>query len=124
MIVTTGGLSQSPTFAAAPLADSAPAILTVNPPPNSQNVALSAAQDGSLAVTFTEPVALSGPALELVCERSESHSLTISGGPSSFSFVSDHLFLTGENCVASIMPDRVSDLDDDDPPDNPSNLYT
>lgn len=79
--------------------------------------------DGSLSVSFSEPVALAAGAFEVACERSGMHFPAASGGPISFSFVSDRAFLPGERCLAAVHPLLVSDLDSDDPPDHPMSLF-
>lgn len=105
--------------AAGPLADDAPAVLAVNPPRDATGVAVGAAQDGSLAVTFTEAVTITAGALELNCERSGGHAPAAGGGPVAYSFVSDRAFLPGEMCMGVMRADYVSDADADDPPDSP-----
>ncbi len=104
---------------AAHSADAAPTVTATWPEPGAQDIPLTAATDGSLSVTFSEPVALEAGALEVACERSGRHLPAAAGGPVTFSFTSDRLFLPGENCLASVMADKVADLDDDDPPNRP-----
>lgn len=113
-------LLQATLIAAAPSADTAPSILSVVPAPNAIGVALTP----SLVVTFSEPVALSAGALELTCERSQVHTLTAVGGPSTFTFTSDQPFLPGEHCEAYVIREGVSDIDTDDPPDYPNFTYS
>lgn len=109
--------------AASPLVDEAPAVLSVNPPRDATGVATGAALDGTLAITFTEPVSLTAAALELNCERTQRHDLAVSGGgvfaDVAFSFVSDRAFLPGESCFGLVRADFVSDADAEDPPDAP-----
>ena len=109
--------------AALPAADAAPVVAAVYPPPEMVGVPLGAARDGSVAVSFSEPVSLAAEAVELACERSQLHALAVTGGPAAFSFASDRPFLPGEWCVGSVRAERVADLDGDDPPDAlPSNF--
>lgn len=106
-----------PVVAGLPTDDYPPAVMAVSPSPAAADVALGAATDGSLTAEFSEPVALAAGAVELVCERSQVHALTTSGGPVIFAFASDRSFLPGEECVMTIHAEQVSDLDTDDPPD-------
>lgn len=104
--------------------DDAPLVVAVYPPPGATGVAPEASRDGSLAVSFSEPVTITAAALELDCERSGRHALMAGGGPAAFSFVSDRALLPGELCVGSVLPEEVRDADGDDPPDHPPHLYT
>lgn len=104
-----------------PAADAAPAILSTWPASNAQDVALEAATNGSLSITFSEPVTLQAGVVEVACARSGLHVPTVSGGPVTFSFISNRMFLPGESCTMSVMAELVSDLDDNDPPDHLSN---
>ena len=117
------GLSLSIQVAARPAADAAPAVAAVFPAPGAAGVALGAAMDGTLAVTFSEPVALAAGAVELACERSEVHALAGGGGPVAWSFVSERPFWPGERCVVTVQAEGVSDLDADDPPDGMGSRY-
>jgi hypothetical protein len=118
------GRAARPAAGAAPLWDAAPDVVAVRPPPGAVDVPRGAALDGTLQVTFSEPVTLTGPALELVCERSQVHALTAAGAGAVYSFTSGQPFLPGEECWASVRPDYVSDADDVDPPDSPQSTYT
>lgn len=118
LLVVGGRLVSGGALAAGRLGDDAPAVVSVSPPQDAVGVPLSAAQDGSMAIAFSEPVALAAGALELVCERSLTHVLATAGGPVSFSFVSDRLFLPGELCRATARADFVADVDAEDPPDS------
>ncbi len=104
---------------AATLLDAAPAVAAVFPPPNASDVPPSAALDGSLLITFTEPVTLTAPALEITCGRSGRHPLTVAGGPLVFAFRSAAPFRPDEQCHAWLFATAVHDLDSDDPPDEP-----
>lgn len=98
-------------------ADAAPYVVSVWPAPGTQDVPMNAAVDGSLSVQFSEPVGLAIGAVELTCERSGQHTLSVSETLPTFSIVSDRLFLPGESCVATVEGELVHDLDEDDPPD-------
>ena len=117
------GMLPGPATAARPLADDAPFVSATEPPQDARGVPLSAATDGSLAVTFSEPVALAAGALELSCERSADHVIAIAGGDTRFTFTSDRPFLPGEHCLATVRAAGVADLDADDPPDAPQYDY-
>lgn len=104
--------------------DSAPGIGAVRPVPGAVDVPNNASLDGTLQVTFTEPVTLLGPALELVCERSEVHTLVAAGSSAIYTFTSDRQFLPGEDCVATLRADFIIDKDTDDPPNSMLSDYT
>ena len=116
-LAARGGAVRTAGLAAAPLADEAPLLLQAYPPHGAEQVPWEAAIDGSLAVTFSEPVTLTAAALQLSCDRSLDHVLTAQGGPITFSFISDRPFLPGESCSPVMFADGVSDHDLDDPPD-------
>ena len=116
-LAALGGAVRTAGLAAAPLADEAPLLLQAYPPHGAEQVPWEAAIDGSLAVTFSEPVTLTAAALQLSCDRSLDHVLTAQGGPITFSFISDRPFLPGESCSPVMFADGVSDHDLDDPPD-------
>jgi len=104
---------------AARSADEPPGVVAVWPRLGATGVPTATATDGSLSVTFTEPVLLEAGALELICDHSGRHATAAGGGPITFSFVSDRPFIPGEGCLGSVVRSLVSDLDDDDPPDHP-----
>jgi hypothetical protein len=105
---------------AAPVADTPPAVAYVAPAHNTTAVGL----DAVLEVVFTEPVGFNGTPFELVCTRSDGHSLTIEGGDTAFTLRPDPPFLPQETCVATVFATAVSDLDTDDPPDLMTADYT
>ena len=102
----------------APLTDDAPDVATVFPPPNATDVPSNAALDGSLLITFTEPVTLTSPAVEVDCTRSGTHALRGAGGPVVFTFSSATPFWPAEQCTPRVFASAVHDVDDDDPPDS------
>lgn len=122
-LVGVGFSIRAAATAAIPQFDDPPSVVTVNPPPGATGVAHETSRDGSLAITFSEPVTLTVAAVELACERSGVHALSAAGGPVTFSFISDRPLLPGEACLASVFAEEVSDADPDDPPDHLPSLY-
>lgn len=102
---------------AAPLLDDAPDVAAAFPPHNATHVPLDAAIDGSLLITFTEPVSLTAPAVELVCTGSGEHALTVDGGPRRFALRSAIPFQPQDYCTSRVFKAAVHDHDADDPPD-------
>ena len=96
------------------IADVAPAVVSFAPAADATDVGLAA----SIEVTFSEPVTLSD-ALEIACDGSGAHSYTTRGGPLSFTFQPRTPLGRDERCDLTLFKDRVSDVDEDDPPDNP-----
>lgn len=97
------------------LGDTAPAVVALEALPGSERVPLTT----TLTVTFSEPVALGPGAAGLVCERSGDHVLTGRGGDTVFDLVPAEPLAAGEQCAAQVLATGVSDLDADDPPDQP-----
>lgn len=74
----------------------------------------------SLQVTFSEPVAVAGEWFSIACAASGAHAATVSGGPTTFALDPTADFGPVEVCTVTIVSSQVTDLDSDDPPDNPT----
>jgi predicted extracellular nuclease len=92
--------------------DEAPAILSTFP---GQSASVSIG--GNLSVTFTEPVSAGAGAFDLTCATGGSRGLSVSGGPATFTLDPTEDLPPRESCTLRIDASRVSDLDDNDPPD-------
>ncbi|WKZ40141.1 MAG: ExeM/NucH family extracellular endonuclease [Anaerolineales bacterium] len=73
---------------------------------------------GNLAVTFSEPVDVTGTWFELICTTSGTVLATVSGGPTNFTLNPDADLIAGETCTLNIYAANVTDQDANDPPDN------
>lgn len=93
--------------------DTAPSVTATSPTNGATDVALNA----NLAVTFSEPVTVSGAWYTISCTLSGSHTATVSGGPTAFTLDPSADFAQGESCTVTILAANVSDQDAIDPPD-------
>ncbi len=93
--------------------DAAPAVTSVSPGDGATDVAV----DADLSVTFSEAVSVTGTWFALDCTTSGSHTVAVSGGPSTFTLNPDSDFTSPEICTATIYAAQVSDQDSQDPPD-------
>ncbi len=72
---------------------------------------------GNLAVTFSEPVNVTGSWFTLSCTVSGAVSATVSGGPTTFTLDPASDLVDGESCTLTIIAAGVTDQDANDPPD-------
>ncbi len=70
-----------------------------------------------LAVTFSEPVDVSGSWYSISCSISGAHTATVTDGPVTYQLSDLGEFAAGETCSATVFGAQVSDQDTDDPPD-------
>jgi len=73
--------------------------------------------DTQISVTFSEPVNVTGDWFTVTCDKSGSHSASVSGGPTAFTLSLDQELAEGDSCHVTIVAARVSDQDLLDPPD-------
>ncbi|MCS6774606.1 MAG: ExeM/NucH family extracellular endonuclease, partial [Thermoflexales bacterium] len=103
-----------------------PTVAAVNPPNSASNVPLNA----SVTITFSEAVTVTGDWFTLNCSSSglisatNSASVTVSGGPTTFVLTPTALFAPGETCTLTVFAAQVSDQDAVDPPDNMAANFT
>src|SRR5918992_799274 len=93
-------------------ADAAPALASSTPAHNAADVPF----DSNVTVTFTEPVDAAAGAFALACEDSGTHTLAVSGGPTTFTLDPSGTFARGETCTLTVAGAAVTDQDADDPP--------
>jgi uncharacterized protein len=93
--------------------DLPPEVAATMPANDATEVALGT----NVAVTFSEPVAVTGSWFTISCTTSGQHTAAVSGGPTTFALDPDSDFADGEACTVSIASAQVTDLDTDDPPD-------
>lgn len=93
--------------------DAAPAVSSTAPADGATDVPL----DSNFTVTFSEPVNLSGNPFGLSCTASGSSSVTVSGGPTTYTLDPATDFAQSETCTATVAAAQVTDVDAEDPPD-------
>ncbi|MGH8893192.1 MAG: Ig-like domain-containing protein, partial [Actinomycetes bacterium] len=94
--------------------ETAPAVASTSPANNATGVAV----DANLSVTFSEPVDLGSDPFGLSCTSSGTNSVTVSGGPTTFTLDPGTDFVQGETCTATVTATAVTDQDTDDPPNS------
>jgi predicted extracellular nuclease len=94
-------------------ADTAPSVATTIPASNASDIAVGA----NVSITFSEPVNVQGSWYSISCGSSGSHTATVSGGPTTFTFDPDTDFALGESCTVTVTANGVTDQDANDPPD-------
>ena len=99
--------------------DGPPEVFTHTPAASARDIAL----DTAIFITFSEAVSLDEGSIKLLCTRSGDHTVPASGGPTSYSFKPEQILLAGETCSVILFGDKVSDLDDNDPPDHMAGDY-
>lgn len=77
-----------------------------------------------LAVTFSEPVDVSGNWYGISCSISGAHTATVTDGPVAYQLSDLGEFAAGETCSATVFGARVADQDTDDPPDAVASDFT
>ena len=93
--------------------DEPPEVIGHSPLAESRDIAV----NSHISITFNEDVVVDDRSLQLLCSKSGDHSLSTSGGPLTFQFTPDAPLSAGETCSVTLFGDRVSDVDDNDPPD-------
>ena len=94
-------------------ADLPPSVTSTSP----ANGAAGVAPGANVAISFTEPVDVTGSWYSISCGSSGSHTATASGGPTTFTLDPDSDFVEGETCIVTIVAADVTDQDTIDPPD-------
>ena len=100
--------------------DAAPSVSDTDP----RNGATSVATDANVTITFSEDVTVSEDSFSISCATSGTHTVGVSGGPSSFTLDPDTDFGPAETCTVTVFASQVSDADSDDPPDTMSGDYS
>jgi predicted extracellular nuclease len=95
-----------------PPVDEAPTVVSFTPANGA-----TAPATVSPTITFSEPVALGGASITLQCSISGSVAFEVNGGPTTYTVDPTDDLASGDTCTLIVSPSRVSDLDDNDPPD-------
>jgi len=93
-------------------ADLAPRVLTTTPTNGESGVSVA----GDLSVTFSEPVNVAADWFTLTCLSAGTVPTTSSGGPNIFTLDPADL-VPGDFCRLTLLSEKVTDKDGDDPPD-------
>lgn len=93
--------------------DAAPEVSATTPADGDEDVAV----DADLSATFSEPVDAAASAFDVTCTSSGTLSITVSGGPTTFTIDPDDDFMQHEYCTLTIDAAGVTDTDASDPPD-------
>jgi predicted extracellular nuclease len=108
---TFSGLG-SHTVDGGPATDAAPRVTSTTPASGASTVAV----DTSPTVTFSEPVKAAG-AFTLSCSISGAKTLSVTGGPTTFTLDPSADFALGDACTLTVVASAVTDEDAIDPPD-------
>lgn len=94
--------------------------LTVDSPPTvaSTSPGNGAGTGSNITVTFSEPVSTTGNPFSVSCATSGSHTLSVSGGPTTWTLDPATDFVANELCAVTVTASKVKDVDTADPPDN------
>lgn len=96
--------------------DTAPYILSSTP----SNGDTSVDPKQEVTITFNEEVTINNGGVELICDDSGNHFLTVSGGPTVFKINKVNDFSYSEHCELRINAQHIHDQDTEDPPDTMS----
>jgi hypothetical protein len=93
-------------------ADSAPTVTGHMPADGETGVAV----DANLAITFSEPVDVTGAWFSIDCTSSGLHDAAVTGGPAAFLLNPNDNFAAGEDCTVTLDGSLITDRDTNDPP--------
>jgi predicted extracellular nuclease len=102
-----------------PSADPAPAVASTDP----ANGATGVSRTANIAITFSEPVNITGSWFTISCGISGTHTAAATGGPTAFDLNPDTDFVANENCTVTVLAANVADQDAIDPPDTMAANY-
>jgi predicted extracellular nuclease len=100
--------------------DQAPHVSATSPEADGSDVA----RDSNIAITFSEDVSVTGAWYSISCGSTGTHTATVSGGPSTYTLDPDTDFGLNESCTVTVDDASVTDVDENDPPDNMASDYS
>jgi methionine-rich copper-binding protein CopC len=106
--------NMGPTYSFQFTTDAAPSVTAVTPTDTSTGIATNT----NLSITFSEPVTITNSSVTVSCANTGAHTVTVSGGPTTWTVDPTSDFGNGELCTATVLAAQVSDNDAGDPPDN------
>lgn len=99
--------------ACAEVIDEPPAVATVTPADGAEDVPVVT----QMAVDFTEDVVVDASGIEVLCDVSGRHAVSLSGGPRLYQLALESPLAAEEQCAVTIQAAAVRDTDPEDPPD-------
>src|ERR1043165_2510168 len=99
--------------------DAAPTAFSTTP----ANLATQQANNTNIAITFSEPVNVTGSWFTISGATSGAHTAVVTGGPTTFTLNPDTDFTNGEVVTVTVVAAQVSDQDSNDPPDTLASNY-
>jgi len=106
--------NMGPTYSFQFTTDAQPSVSSVTPTDTSTGIATNT----NLTVTFSEAVTITNSSVTVNCANTGAHTVTVSGGPTTWTVDPDTDFGNGELCTATVLAAGVADNDSGDPPDN------
>lgn len=88
--------------------DAAPTVASTEPMDGATGVSVGS----NLTVKFSEEVSLSGNPFGLACTAGGANSVSVSGGPTTYTLDPENDFVQGDTCTATVTAAQVSDVDD------------
>jgi methionine-rich copper-binding protein CopC len=112
----TNGNSPDDTATVTINVDAAPTVQSTTPANNATGVA----NNANVAITFSEPVNVTGSWFTISCATSGAHTATVTpnGTNTVFTLNPNSDFADGEQCTVTVVAAQVTDQDTNDPPDN------
>lgn len=104
---TAGWLTGPPSPKAANPCDLPPSVVSTAP----ANAAVNVAANQSIAITFSEPVTVTGDWFTIVCTSSGVRTATFSGGSTTYALIPDADFTAGEDCTVTLLAAQIADQD-------------
>ncbi len=104
---TIGWLTGVPSPKAANPCDVPPSVVSTAP----ANSAVNVAPNQSIAITFSEPVTVTGDWFTIVCTSSGAHTASVTGGSTTFALLPAPDFTAGENCTVTLIAAQIADQD-------------
>ena len=99
--------------------DAAPEVSSTFP----SNGAMDVPAGANLTVMFNEPVNATSESFTLTCQPGGARTVTVSGGPTTFTLDPTVDLVPGESCTLTAVAAQIADLDTNDPPNNPAEDY-
>jgi hypothetical protein len=95
------------------VSDVGPEVTATTPAHGDEDVAV----DANVSVTFSEPVSVSATAFDVTCTSTGTHTVDVSGGPTTYTLDPEEDFAQHEFCTVTVDGASVTDDDATDPPD-------
>jgi predicted extracellular nuclease len=100
--------------------DAAPSVASTNPANGATNVPV----DSNVSVTFSEPVNADATSFSVDCATTGQHAFGLTGGPTTYVIDPNVDFPVNQSCTLTVVANKVTDADTDDPPNTMSADFT